>query len=103
MFERVEEKKMLEQFTWRKAEVEGQVNVSQDLEAVLMKETTGISELGEQTILHFIQTLTTHEDLNPKTLKEYASDLKHFIGWFETADHQEEDVVFRIEDWLPQL
>ncbi|MET3211863.1 UNVERIFIED_CONTAM: hypothetical protein ABIC26_004831 [Paenibacillus sp. PvR008] len=35
--------------------------------------------------------------MNPKTLKEYASDLKHFIGWVETADHQEE-VIFRIED-----
>lgn len=63
-----------------------------------MKETTGISELGEQTIQDFIHALTIHEDLNPKTLKEYASDLKHFIGWFETVDHQEEDVIFRIED-----
>ncbi|OAJ74727.1 hypothetical protein AYJ08_07725 [Brevibacillus sp. SKDU10] len=37
--------------------------------------------------------------MNPKTPKEYASDLKHFIGWFEVAgDHQEADVVFRIED-----
>ncbi|MCR8645904.1 hypothetical protein NV379_25015 [Paenibacillus sp. N1-5-1-14] len=63
-----------------------------------MREATGISEQGEQTILDFIQALTTHEDLNPKTLKEYASDLKHFIGWFETADHQEEEVTFQVED-----
>ncbi|CAM4038698.1 tyrosine-type recombinase/integrase [Cohnella lubricantis] len=63
-----------------------------------MRETTGISEQGEQTIHDFIHALTTREDLNPKTLKEYASDLKHFIGWFETADHQEEEVIFRIED-----
>ncbi|WP_236707839.1 hypothetical protein [Brevibacillus choshinensis] len=48
-----------------------------------MRETTEISEQGEQTIQDFIQALTTHEDLNPKTLKEYASDLKHFIGWFD--------------------
>lgn len=63
-----------------------------------MRKATGISEKGDQTIQDFIHALTTHEDLNPKTLKEYASDLKHFIGWFETADHQEEKVLFRIED-----
>lgn len=63
-----------------------------------MRETIGISEKGEQTIQEFIHALNIHEDLNPKTLKEYASDLKHFIGWFETADHQEEEVIFQIED-----
>ncbi|MEK3723510.1 tyrosine-type recombinase/integrase [Paenibacillus sp. FSL H8-0034] len=63
-----------------------------------MIKTTTISEQGEQTIQDFIHTLTIHEDLNPKTLKEYASDLKHFIGWFETTDHQADAVVFRIED-----
>ncbi|GGA07603.1 hypothetical protein GCM10008018_61730 [Paenibacillus marchantiophytorum] len=63
-----------------------------------MRETPGISEQGEQIIQDFIHALTTHEDLSPKTLKEYASDLKLFIGWFETADHQEEEVIFRIED-----
>jgi integrase/recombinase XerC len=63
-----------------------------------MREAIRISEWGEQTIQDFIHALTTHEDLNPKTLKEYASDLKHFIGWFETADHQEEEIIFRIED-----
>ncbi|MGF7036463.1 site-specific recombinase XerD [Paenibacillus mucilaginosus] len=63
-----------------------------------MREAIGISQLGEQTIQDFIHALTTHEDLNPKTLKEYASDLKHFIGWIETADHQEEEVIFQIED-----
>ncbi|CAM4453606.1 Site-specific recombinase XerD [Paenibacillus xylanexedens] len=63
-----------------------------------MREKTGISEQGKQTIQDFIQALTTQEDLNPKTLKEYTSDLKHFIGWFETAYHQEEEVIFQIED-----
>jgi len=43
-----------------------------------MREATGISERGEQTIQDFIHALTTQEDLNPKTLKEYASDLKTF-------------------------
>lgn len=59
---------------------------------------TGITKQGEQTIHDFIHALTIHEDLNPKTLKEYASDLKHFISWFETSGHQEEGVIFRIEE-----
>lgn len=33
-----------------------------------MRETPGISEQGEQIIQDFIHALTTHEDLNPKTL-----------------------------------
>lgn len=57
-----------------------------------------ISEQGMGIIQEFIHVLTIHEDLNPKTLKEYAGDLKHFISWFEKADHQEDEVVFRIED-----
>ncbi|MFH5183826.1 tyrosine-type recombinase/integrase [Paenibacillus sp. TAB 01] len=63
-----------------------------------MSETTGISKQGEQTIHDFIYALTTHKDLNPKTLKEYASDLKHFIGWFESSDPQEKEAIFRIEE-----
>ncbi|MDT2173393.1 integrase, partial [Paenibacillus larvae] len=63
-----------------------------------MRERYGISEQGKQIVQDFIHSLTIHEDLNPKTLKEYASDLKHFIGWFETANYQEENIVFRIED-----
>lgn len=73
-------------------------NVSQDLEALLMKEANGISEQGKQTIQDFVFALTTHGNLNPKTLKEYASDLKHFISWFEKAYNQEEEVIFRIEE-----
>jgi len=63
-----------------------------------MRKTTGISEQGENMIRDFIHSLTTHEDLNPKTLKEYAGDLKHFIGWFERFDHHENNIIFRIED-----
>ncbi|MFD2700786.1 tyrosine-type recombinase/integrase [Paenibacillus shunpengii] len=65
-----------------------------------MRESTGISEQGEQTIQDFIYVLNTLGNLNPKTLKEYASDLKHFISWFEKADHPEEDVevIFRVEE-----
>ncbi|MFC4765994.1 tyrosine-type recombinase/integrase [Effusibacillus consociatus] len=62
-----------------------------------------ISAQGEQIINDFIYILSTEEDLNPKTLKEYASDLKQFIGWFESSeqDNQEEDIAFRLEDVAP--
>lgn len=67
-----------------------------------MKNTTEISKQGEQTIQNFIQALNINQDLTPKTLKEYASDMKHFIRWFETAEHQEEEVIFRIADVATQ-
>ena len=57
-----------------------------------------LSLQGELIITNFIDTLTNQEDLNPKTLKEYTSDLKQFVGWFESPEHQEETVIFRIED-----
>jgi integrase/recombinase XerC len=63
-----------------------------------MSNTNVISVQGEQNIHAFIHVLTTQEDLNPKTLREYAGDLKQFICWFETSDHQEEDVIFKLED-----
>ncbi|WP_374050063.1 hypothetical protein [Paenibacillus larvae] len=59
-----------------------------------MRERNGISEQGKQIVQDFIHSLTIHEDLNPKTLKEYASDLKHFIGWFETAISNQEETSF---------
>ncbi len=57
-----------------------------------------LSTQGELIIAKFIDTLTNQEDLNSKTLKEYASDLKQFVGWFESSEHQEENIIFRIED-----
>ncbi|WP_088186381.1 tyrosine-type recombinase/integrase [Desulfosporosinus sp. FKA] len=57
-----------------------------------------LSTQGELLISKFINTLSTQEDLNPKTLKEYASDLKQFVGWFESPEHQEEIIIFNIED-----
>ncbi|AVG11094.1 site-specific recombinase XerD [Paenibacillus larvae subsp. larvae DSM 25430] len=35
-----------------------------------MRGKNGISEQSKQIIQDFIHALTTHEDLNPKTLKE---------------------------------
>lgn len=63
-----------------------------------MSNAHGISEQGKENIQAFIHVLTTKEDLNPKTLREYAGDLKQFIGWLESSLHQEEVVIFRIED-----
>lgn len=65
-----------------------------------MSITKGISEHGEQIINDFIHVLSTEKDLNPKTLKEYASDLKQFIGWFESSEqnNQEEKTTFHLED-----
>ncbi|MCD1261464.1 tyrosine-type recombinase/integrase [Paenibacillus athensensis] len=51
-----------------------------------MKEGPGISEQGEGVTSRFIHALAVHRELSPKTLKEYASDLKHFIAWCETVD-----------------
>ncbi|WP_238601406.1 hypothetical protein [Paenibacillus larvae] len=45
-------------------------NVSRDLDTFLMRGKNGISEQSKQIIQDFIHALTTHEDLNPKTLKE---------------------------------
>ncbi|MGC5328637.1 tyrosine-type recombinase/integrase [Brevibacillus sp. SYSU BS000544] len=58
----------------------------------------GVSEQGKKIIHNFIHNLETKEDLNPKTVKEYAGDLKHFIGWFEGKQASEETITFRIED-----
>ncbi|WP_135554715.1 tyrosine-type recombinase/integrase [Paenibacillus cymbidii] len=63
-----------------------------------MIDTSGISKQGEQAIHDFIHALATRKALNPKTLKEYTSDLKHFIFWFETSGRQEEEVIFRMEE-----
>ncbi|WP_223070529.1 tyrosine-type recombinase/integrase [Paenibacillus caui] len=56
------------------------------------------SPKGSETVSAFIYKLETHEDLNPKTIKGYASDLRHFVEWFETSMFQEETVTFQIED-----
>ncbi len=56
-----------------------------------------ISEQAEQMIANYIHHLSLQKKLSSKTLKEYKSDLKHFIGWFEAADQFKEVTVFRIE------
>ncbi|MDR2736288.1 MAG: tyrosine-type recombinase/integrase [Gracilibacteraceae bacterium] len=44
----------------------------------------------------FIRMLETEEDLKPKTIYEYGSDLRHFVEWFE--GEQASEKLFRIED-----
>jgi len=63
-----------------------------------MREAIEVSEPGGQMIKNFIHVLATHTNLSPKTLREYASDLKHFVAWFEATDRTDEGVAFRIED-----
>ncbi|QHT61227.1 tyrosine-type recombinase/integrase [Paenibacillus lycopersici] len=62
-----------------------------------MNRTVGISDHGARAIQDFIETLAIPEALTPKTLKEYASDLKQFIAWFETIDRRDAEDAFRIE------
>lgn len=62
-----------------------------------MKQTICISEAGQQVVRDFIETLAGHEDLDPKTLKEYAGDLRHFITWFEFSGH-EDGIIFHMDD-----
>ncbi|MCX7914615.1 MAG: site-specific integrase, partial [Thermodesulfovibrionales bacterium] len=37
-------------------------------------------------ISNFISDISSKEDLNPKTIKEYHGDLNHFANWFENID-----------------
>lgn len=61
-----------------------------------MREMMEISEQGVQYIQDFLDALINHDDLNPKTLKEYTSDLRHFIGWYETVSRLEKPRLFQI-------
>jgi integrase/recombinase XerD len=55
-----------------------------------------ISNQAEEWIHRFINDLARHEDLNPKTLRGYASDLRHLAEWFEATwnSHSEEETLF---------
>ncbi|WP_127538530.1 tyrosine-type recombinase/integrase [Paenibacillus illinoisensis] len=46
-----------------------------------MDKVSGMSVHGEMVVQEFIHMLTIQAKLTPKTLKEYASDLKHFLEW----------------------
>lgn len=59
-----------------------------------------ISDQAERWIDRFIDDLQTHDDLNPKTLREYAGDLRLLAEWVETgwSTHQERDRDFHPAD-----
>lgn len=57
-----------------------------------------LSNQGLVFIKDFIYMLETEEDLNPKTVKEYAGDIKHFITWYEGEQVYEETASFQVED-----
>ncbi|MCG7218135.1 hypothetical protein [Paenibacillus mucilaginosus] len=63
-----------------------------------MREAIGISQLGEQTIQDFIHALTTHEDLNPKTLKENILS----VGLRQLTTKRKRS-YFKSKMWLLQL
>ena len=63
-----------------------------------MDKSSGTSVQGEMVVQEFIHMLTIEGELTPKTLKEYASDLKHFTEWYKANDSRSEEVSFRIED-----
>jgi len=48
-----------------------------------MDKVSGMPVQGEMVVQEFIHMLTLQGQLTPKTLKEYASDLKHFLEWYK--------------------
>ncbi|WP_337034352.1 tyrosine-type recombinase/integrase [Paenibacillus illinoisensis] len=46
-----------------------------------MDKVSGMPVHGEVVVQEFIHMLTIQAKLTPKTLREYASDLKHFLEW----------------------
>jgi integrase/recombinase XerD len=44
-----------------------------------------ISSPGQQAIEQYRSWLLIHEDLRPATLRNYVSDLRHFIAWCEST------------------
>lgn len=63
-----------------------------------MNQSSGISVQRELTIEEFIHMLANEGELHPKTVKEYASDLKHFIEWYKESTMLSEEFSLRIED-----
>lgn len=62
-----------------------------------MKEPHESSPQSGQLIHHFIQFLTVQKELSPKTLREYAGDLKHFFSWLEADRDTENNVAYAVQ------
>lgn len=65
-----------------------------------MDRSPNISTQAEAWIQHFIDDLNAEEDLNPKTLKQYAGDLRNLANWMESTwnSHKEEETFFHPEE-----
>src|SRR5262245_44890997 len=44
-----------------------------------------ISSTAEQLLAHYATALQDHEDLTPKTIRNYLSDLRQFVAWCEAS------------------
>ncbi len=55
-----------------------------------------VSSAGEEAVQRFQKVLTEHEDLSAPTIRNYLSDLRQFIAWWETMTNagREELVSF---------
>ncbi|WP_145320929.1 tyrosine-type recombinase/integrase [Paenibacillus xylanexedens] len=63
-----------------------------------MNHSSVLSVQRKPTIEEFVHVLANEGDLHPKTVKEYASDLKHFIEWYKESTTLGEEFTLRIED-----
>jgi len=61
-----------------------------------LSQSPTISNQAEEWIHRFINDLSRHEDLNPRTLRGYASDLRNLAEWFEAiwSSRSEEETFF---------
>ena len=57
-------------------------NIRQYSGGYILKKMRVVSFRGMEIIDKFISSLSSR-NLNPRTIQEYAADLKHFIGWHE--------------------
>jgi integrase/recombinase XerD len=44
-----------------------------------------LSPTGEEALIQYEQTLRNREDLTPVSIRNYLSDLRHFLAWYETC------------------
>src|SRR6266567_4371821 len=44
-----------------------------------------LTPTGEEAVTQYEQTLQNREDLTPASIRNYLSDLRHFLAWYETC------------------
>src|SRR2546427_12644955 len=45
-----------------------------------------LSSSGELALVQYEQTLREQEDLTPTSVRNYLSDIRHFIAWYEVRE-----------------